>query len=74
MAKKMKVVELEIHATDFAQFHKTCDNLFLSDPDYKGWCYRCIFREEGPRIVRVQLIYDEEWKLFRLAWRFGRGG
>lgn len=74
MPKKMKVVELDIHATDFTQFHKVCDNLFLTDPDYMNWSYRAVFREAGPRIVRVHLIYDEEWKLFRLAWRFGRGG
>lgn len=73
MSTKMKVIELEINSSDFAKFHKTCDYLFLADADYKDWCYRATFRKEGSRNVLVKLIYDDERKLFRLAWLFGRG-
>lgn len=71
--KKMKVVRLELHATDFAKFHQTCDRLFLSDTDYESWCYRAFFSQQGPRKVFIHLFYDDESKLFRLAQLFGRG-
>lgn len=71
--KKMKVVKLELNSTDFAKFHQTCDRLFLSNPDYECWCYRARFGERGPRMVFIDLFYDDESKLFRLAWLFGRG-